>query len=300
MLMPLFTLSLALLACKDGTKASPVSVDDSCRTFDFGDETASEDQRAGLERANCYRGALGLDAMELGPALDIAAQNHAEYMDSNAEITHEEDRDAEGYTGQWPWDRAENAGYDWVSGAISEVVSYGYGPDGAVDGWMNTVYHRIPFTSPEVIVTGFGQEKRYSSMTFVTPYPYSEDVAVLYPVDGQVDVPTRFNSDEEVPDPAPDATDVGPPITVTVGSTTAPGTDQNPFVLVLREASLSGPDGDVELIELVPDDDPYLLQAIALVPVEPLAADSDYEVEVKITWSGGQETINSTFHTVAD
>lgn len=300
MTKPLLPLPLLLLACNDGSKASPVSVDDSCRTFSFGDDSASQDQRDGLERANCYRGAMGLDAMELGPALDLAAQHHAEYMDTNGVITHEEDRDAEGYTGQWPWDRAESAGYDWKTGAISEVVSYGYGPDGAVDGWMNSVYHRIPFTSPEVIVTGFGQEKRYSSMTFVTPYPYAEDSAVLYPVDGQIDVPTRFNSDEEVPDPAPDDTYVGPPITVTVGATSTPGTSQNPFVLVLREASLSGPDGDVELIELVPDDDPYLLQAVALVPVEPLAPGSDYEVEVKITWSGGQETINSTFRTAEE
>lgn len=292
---------LTLLACNGGgSKVPPVSVDESCRTLDFGDDGASDDQRAGLERSNCYRGALGLDSMTLNPALDIAAQNHAEYMASNAEITHEEDRDGEGYTGQWPWDRAEAAGYDWTTGAISEVVSYGYGPEGAVDGWMNSVYHRIPFTSPEVIETGFGQLDRYASMTFVTPYPYSEAAAVLYPVNGQVDVPTRFNSDEEAPDPAPDAGYVGPPITVTVGASTAPGTDQNPFVLVLRSASLVGPDGDVDFIELVPDDDPYLLQAVALVPTEPLAPDSDYEVEIKITWAGNEETLTGIFHTVAE
>ena len=179
-------------------------------------------------------------------------------------------------------------------------MSYGYGPEGAVDGWMNSVYHRLPFTSPEVIETGFGQEDRYASMTFVTPYPYTADAAVLYPVDGQQDVPVRFNSDEEVPDPAPDQGYVGPPITVTVGATTTPGTDQNPFVLVLRSAALTGPDGDVELIELVPDDDASLFNAVALIPVEPLTGDSDYSVEVKVTWAGNEETLTGTFHTLAE
>lgn len=292
---------LLMLACNGGgSKATPVWVDESCRTLDIGDDGASDDQRAGLERANCYRGALGLDNLTLHPALNIAAQQHAEYMANNAELTHEEDRDAEGYTGQWPWDRAEAAGYDWVTGSISEVVSYGYGPEGAVDGWMNSVYHRIPFTSPEVIETGFGLQDRYASMTFVSPFPYAEDSAVLYPADGQQDVPLRFDSDTEVPDPAPDAGTVGSPITVTVGASTAPGTDQNPFVLVLRSASLSGPDGDVELIELVPDDDAGLFNTVALLPAEPLTADSDYTVEAKITWAGNEETVTGTFHTIAD
>lgn len=295
-------LLLALIACGEkGSDAPPVSVDESCRTLDFGYTDPSDDAMAALERTNCYRRVMGLAEAVLEPSLDIAAQNHAEYMALNGELSHEEDRDAEGYTGQWVWDRAENAGYDWPNNTLmSEVVSFGYGPAAAVDGWMNSVYHRIPFTSPEIRETGFGQQDRYSSMAFVTGYTLDEGQAVLYPVDGQYDVPLRFNSDEEVPDPAPDASYVGPPITVTVGGTTAPGTDTNPFVLVLRGASLSGPSGEVELITLTPDTDPYLYQAVALLPAEPLEPGATYEVEVEVSWAGGEDTLYAAFETVSE
>lgn len=290
-------LILALIGCgRDRDRASPVSVEDACETLEYGYDTPSDDARAALERTNCYRNLLGVNRAVLQPHLDVAAQSHAEYMVANQELTHEEDRDADGYAGEWVWDRAENAGYDWPANTImGEVVSFGYGPEGAVDGWMNSVYHRIPFTVPELVETGFGQEERYSAMTFVYPYLYEGIDAVIYPVDGQVDVPARFNSDEEWPDPAPDQSFVGPPITVTVGSTGAPGADTNPYVLVLRSARLEGPDGEVDLLTLTPDDDPYLFQAVALVPSEPLEPGAEYEVEV--SWQGGEETLFAAFTT---
>ena len=293
---------LALYACGgDGTKASPVSVDDMCKTFDYGDDDASDDAKAGLERTNCYRRLMGLDAAELEPHLDIAAQKHAEYMATNNTLTHEEDKDADGYTGESVWDRADTAGYDLAyTTVMSHVVSQGYGPEAAVDGWMNSVYHRIPFTVPNVAGTGFGQQDRYSSMAFVTDYTSESAAAVLYPVDGQIDVPPSFNSDFEEPDPAPGASYVGPPITVTVSSKTAPGSDTNPFVLELVDASLSGPDGDVELITLTPDTDEYVFQAIALVPSETLQPDADYDVSVDVTWTGGEQTLSATFHTASE
>ncbi len=300
-MIPMILALSALIGCGGPEKADPVSVDESCKTLDFGYDDPSEDARLGLERTNCYRNLMGLGLAVLEPSLDISAQNHAEYMATNQTLTHEEDRDAEGYTGDQVWDRAEGAGYDWPNNTLmSEVVSFGYGPEAAVDGWVNSVYHRIPFTAPEIVETGFGQDGRYSSMSFVTEYTVDDSKAVLYPVNGQIDVPARFNSDEEIPDPAPDQGYVGPPITVTVTGSTDPGTDTNPYVLVLRSASLTGPDGEVELITLTPDDDPYLFQAIALIPAEPLQAGAEYEVEVDVTWSDGEESLYAAFQTASD
>lgn len=296
--MSLIFALLALVGCGGRDKATPVSVDDSCRTLDYGYDNPSEDARAGLDRTNCYRVLMGLSRPELEPSLDLASQHHAEYMAANDLITHEESRSDEGYTGQWVWDRAEQAGYDWPNNTLmSEVVSFGYGPGAAVDGWMNSVYHRIPFSTPDIVNVGFGQDDRYSAMAFVTEFQSDEPKAVLYPVDGQFDVPARFNSDEEVPDPAPDASYVGPPITVTVSAGSAPGTDSNPYVLVLRDAKLTGPDGEVELIELTPDNDPYMYYAIALIPAEPLQEGAEYEVEVDVTWVDGDETLYAAFQT---
>ena len=292
---------LLLLACNGGSKAPPVSVNDSCVAASFGYDDPSDDAKAGLDRTNCYRAIMGLASAQLEPHLDVASQNHAEYMATNGVITHQEDDDLDDYSGEWVWDRAENAGYEWPNGTVMmETVSVGYGPEAAVDGWVNSVYHRLPFTSPELVETGFGQEDRYSSMTFVAPFPYTKATSVLYPVDGQVDVPTAFNSDQEVPDPAPDATYVGPPITVSVGATSMPGTDQNPFNLQLSEASLEGPDGEVGLITLLPDDDPNLLYGLALIPEEPLSPDSEYTLKIAYTWAGGDEDLETTFTTGAE
>ncbi len=299
--MTLLLALLTLLACEGRDKAPPVTLEDGCKTLDFGYDDPSDDAREGLERTNCYRGLLGLGAAELQPALDIASQSHAEYMATNGLLTHQQDSRDEGYTGEWVWDRAERAGYDWPANTLmSEVVSVGYGPSGAVDGWVNSVYHRIPFVTPDIREVGFGQQDRYSSMAFVSDFTTDAPQAVIYPVDGQIDVPLRFNSDEEYPDPAPDQGYVGPPITVTVSASGAPGSDTNPYVLVLREASLVGPDGALDFIELTPDNDASMFNTIALVPTEPLQPETEYEVEIQVTWNDGEETLFAAFQTVAE
>lgn len=267
-------------------------------TSDKGDTGSSADAEAGLAQANVYRALLGLSDFSLDSTLNDAAQAHADYMSTNNTITHQESSSDDGYTGEWAWDRAEAAGYDWPAGtAISEVVSSGYSPAGAVDGWMNSVYHRIPFTTPGVPATGFGQAGTYSSMTLVLSVPDVENVAVLYPADGQTDVPASFNSDEEFPDPAPGTNRVGPPISVTVGDTSIGRDAANPYSLSLESASLSGPDGDVELLTADPDSDDQLFNTVMVLPTEPLKAGAVYGVAVTVSWSGGDQTLSGTFTT---
>lgn len=296
---------LALFAgCKDNkSDATPLSVDDACPSIDdYGYDDASDDAKAGFDRAACYRALMGLNVAELDARLDDSAQTHAEYMQSQGTLTHQQtDAGDPSYTGEWVWDRADAAGYAFTAGmSMAEALSWGTEPAGSVDGWMNSVYHRVPFTLPEWTAVGFGQAGSYSAMTFVSPYPNSEDMAVIYPIDGQIDVPAAFNSDEEWPDPAPDAGRVGPPITVTVGSSDANNSYTNPFDLQLVSASLTGPDGELSLIELVPDEDDYLGYAVALVPEAPLEIETEYTAEVHVTWLGGEETLTATFTTGAD
>jgi len=294
---------LLLLAClEEPEEVSTVTLEDACGTSEYGDDNASSAAKAALDRTNCYRNLLGLNPGLLDPALDEAAQSHADYMSRNNTVTHQQIAGTGGFTGEWVWDRFEAAGYPIQNGnSWGEVVAYGYeDPADAIDGWVETVYHRIPYTTPDWRELGYGQSGLYSAMGFVTRYPAQQSSAVLYPVQGQLDVPPTFQSDEEWPDPAPDHSLVGMPITVSVGAEDATNSQQNPYQLVLNEASLSGPDGDLEFLALEPDNDSWLFNTIALVPVEPLQPGSRYEGMLDISWIGGDALLTVDFTTAQE
>ena len=122
-------------------------------------------------------------------------------------------------------------------------------------------------------------------------------MALLYPADGQTGVPTTFNSDIEYPDPAPDQGNVGPPITVTVGEATMDGPDHNPHDLHLVSASLVGPDGELDLLTLEPEEDEWISFTVAAVPIAPLMPATEYEMEMVVFFGGEEETLSGTFTT---
>ncbi len=292
--------ALFLAACggADADMVDTVLLEEACGTEDYGYDSPSADAIEALERANCYRNLMALSQGMLDPSLDQAAQAHADYMAVNGVLTHQESASGEGYTGEWHWDRATAAGYGCSGCAIMEVVAHNLGPAAAVDTWVNSVYHRVPFTMPVWDDAGFGLSGAYSSMTMVAPYPASEERAVIYPVHGQLDVPTTFDSDSESPDPVPSKALVGVPITVTVASATA-NSSSNPYSISLLSSSLTGPDGDVDTITLEPASDSSLVFMVAMVPSAPLAPDATYEAELEISWAGGSQQLLSVFTTAA-
>ena len=287
-----------VVGCSSGEKGdfTPLSCTD-----DVGDDGASDDQRVGLDAANCYRNLMGLEAGVLGSQVNTATQSHAEYMSGAGKISHQQSQGRAGYTGEWVWDRIAAEGRPIVGGEmVSEVVSSGYGPAEAVDGWMQTVYHRMPFTLPLWVEVGFGQSGKYSSMTFVSEFPDGPRQGIIYPVDGQSDVPPSFQSDWEWPDPAPDHGEVGMPITVTVADETMGTDDQDPYDTRLIYATLMDEAG-TELEVLLGDagDDEYLYQMAMMIPVEPLTPGAAYVATMIVSWMGEEETFTSTFTTAS-
>jgi len=293
-----YTIFLLLLTIGCGTDDKLEDVTLLC-TDDLGYETPPPDSARGLDRANCYRTAMGLEPGVLSRALDEASQAHAEYMNGANTMTHQELPIRGGFTGEWVWDRVESVGYDCCIGRmVSEVVSYGYDPAGAVDGWVQSVYHRAPFTMPHWTEVGFGQSGDYSSMTFITPYPGHARLAVIYPYDGQVDVPPTFNSDWESPDPAPGLGVVGTPITVTVADTEVVWDEFNPYDLRLIEASLTGPGGEqVDVLLSDPGDDEALSHMAVMLPTAPLQSGAEYSAVMTVQWADEQETFTAVFST---
>ena len=115
-----------------------------------------------LARSNEHRAMMGLAPGSLHPLLNQASQSHADYMACHAVISHQEDAANDGYTGEWVWDRIESAGYALEGGqSWSEVIADGYSATEAIDGWVDSVYHRIPFTMPYWLDVGFGLTDHY-------------------------------------------------------------------------------------------------------------------------------------------
>ncbi len=279
-----------------------ISVDDACGTDEHGYDTPSQAATVALERTNCYRNLMGLSPTTLEPRLDDAAQAHADYMLLHETLSHTETAGMESYTGDHVWDRMETAGYPLQGGnSWSEVISRGYSPSGAIDTWMETVYHRESFTLETWRGCGFGQAGEYSSMAQVMGYPDDVRQAVIFPVDGQIEVPTSFDSDSESPDPAPDHGVVGYPVTVTVTHNEVIRDDNNTYGLTLDDATLLGPDGaQVDVLILTPENDEGLASMVALVPTSPLEPGATYEAEITVTWASETESVRAVFTTSED
>ena len=290
------TASLVLcgaMACTNGKQ------DGMCSETSVDSDEASSAAMEAIERTNWYRSMMEIEAGTLDPVLNKASQAHADYMACHETISHQQDGDEDGFSGEWVWDRMEAAGYPMEAGHLwSEVIAEGYSATEAIDGWVASVYHRIPFTQPYWIEAGFGLTDRYGAMAIVTPYPDGPRSGVIYPVDGQTDVPIDFNSDWEIPDPDPVRGVVGHPITVTVSAETTSGGIEDPYGLRLLEAVLSGPSGaEITVVAVDPSDDPNLFTMAAMWSVEPLEPSTEYDAVMTVEWDGGQETYVTTFTT---
>ena len=281
-----------------GSGTSVFTVEEACETSDYGYGSPTPDAKEGLARTNCFRNLMGLEPAVLHPILDAASQAHSDYMQDNDILSHSEESSKPGYTGDAVWDRIESAGYPLEGGrSWAEIISWGYSAADAVDGWVQTVYHRIPFTTPYIVEVGFGQTGSYSSMTFVSPYPNGERTAVVYPIDGQRDVPIDFDSDSEWPDPAPSHGVVGYPVTVTVSSNSAAG-GNNDYGLYLLDATLVDSNGTtVDCIVADPSEDEWLGNTAFMLPKAPLSRNTTYTATMVVEWGGVEETLTARFTT---
>ncbi len=234
-----------------------------------------------LEQVNRYRAAAGLTAIAYDPALGAAAQAHAEYLAANpdqwARDVHGEVPDAPGFTGRRPADRAARHGY---RGGAGEIIHFAGPAEKAVDGWMETLYHRLPLISPNTAEMGYGtgmsRDGRYVNVLNYGVAPADGPQEVAWPHPGQTDVPTGWDG-REVPDPFrlhPGASGpVGYTITLTFGGQVRS--------LQLTEATLRGPEGEAAALLFDPVTDDRLTDTVALIPAEPLLPHSRYTVQMR-------------------
>jgi uncharacterized protein YkwD len=107
-----------------------------------------------LARVNSLRKAAGLSTVRLDSELSGGCQAHARYLALNAKhasgqgmAVHREDDTLAGATPE---------GARAAKGAVIAVV---LDPVTCVDGWMSTLYHRIPMLAPNLERIGFGHAR---------------------------------------------------------------------------------------------------------------------------------------------
>ncbi len=210
-----------------GSDGGPTGTDGGGGRIDAGPGTCpappggvSDDARAAIGRENEVRLAMGVPCATMIVEINAAAQNHCDYYEANRGNAscvgnpHAEVAGCTGFTGASFADRMRAAGYTGAP-AMEDMHFIGDGA-GAVQGWIDSVWHRTPVLSPWIRHVGYGATSGCDTMDFGSGDPTPATTVAVYPYPGQTGVPTSFDGRREGPmPPTPDTGwPSGYPITV--------------------------------------------------------------------------------------
>jgi len=257
-------------------RAAPVDVDAMLR---------AHAERA-LAQVNAVRARAGLPPVKLDDRLDAAAAAHSYYWLFNQARPsqkglgiHTETPGTPGFSGATVYERGTQFG--WHDGPMGEDITHRGGPEAAVSDWVDSVYHRFPILRPDLRVIGYADAAMaglpIEDMEFGFAPSGVNARPVVYPADGQADVPASFD-DNELPDPVPTGGPrvTGYPITVTF--------DRYSSVQV-SSFTLSGPSGPVGYVFTLPPGDSTENSA-SLLPGAPLQVGARYTAHIVATVDG--------------
>lgn len=246
---------------------------------------------------NMVRNKIGLHSLYINQKLNIAAEKHAQYLLSNDIASHEELANMKNFYGQWPIDRAQNAGY--TSGYEGQNIEFNIGEvltlsqedtSKSLDSLMRAIYHRFIMLEPSYNEIGLssltmGSKSTLSMLLGVkSPTGQLPEIKLSYYPYNNSYVPTSFRPEEEIPNPVPEKQMVGYPISV-----------QLPlgYPLNITEFNMQE-DNSGEKIEgkfLTFKNDPHVKDnQFAFIPWEPLKENQKYNINIKGNTKGA--TIN--------
>ncbi len=183
------------------------------RTPPASPDGASQVQVQASDWLDALRAQVGVGPVPGHAALHQAAQAHAEfytlhagqYQASGLSPHNENASFGAGFTGATVGQRLAAAGY--ASGAASEVMAFTGSVPGAMQGWLDTVYHRLPMLDPTSFEMGFGLANSGGAQAEVMDVSAvqgsSADPIVVYPWPGQTGVPAGWSGNEGPQPPAP-------------------------------------------------------------------------------------------------
>jgi uncharacterized protein YkwD len=257
---------------------------------------AADQDATALEKLNAARTAAGLGAVALDPALSKGCLAHARYLSQNFEQMSKQGQATNDEVPAMP-------GFSEEGKAAARAAFSGYDqrdPAGVIDGWLATVFIRPLLLDPDLKRVGWGQagdkRKGWFGVLDVSRGKGST-AAVIYPADGQKDVPLAYPG-TELPDPIPQATQkrAGYPVTVTF-----PRDAAVEDVTARLSTAAGGKDEDVPAWVSTPQkpaqDRGYQRNTVCLIAKEPLQAETTYTVSVKARVAGRTWSYDGTFTT---
>lgn len=288
-IFPLLLASLILTACGGGgdDKSSVTTSTNAAASIspqDIGVPAATGNTATdGLNWFNFRRRQLGLQVLSRSSVIDTAALGHSIYQRDNDTITHEQIEGKMPFTGRTAGDRLRRAGYTIpVNGfAYGEVISATTDTSGfnAAEDLIAAIYHRFVIFEPLFKEAGVGAAGRSGGLTYFTTNftaigltgGLAQGNIVQYPVADQTRVPRNFFSDNESPDPVPNANEVGYPVSVHANITD---------ILEVQTFTITPRGGNPLPVRLLRKaDDVHTPESVAaIVPLSPLAENTVYDV----------------------
>jgi hypothetical protein len=251
---------------------------------------------------NDIRRSVSLDLLEESSELEVSALSHASYLLANNLYTHTQDNTLSQYLGTTPLQRARRSGYK--SGAVLENIYAGdVSGKEAIDILMSDIYHRFAFLTPDASKIGIAER-------FLEAYDYKRvhvfeigldndslksarpDI-IFWPYDGAVDIMPVFY--EEAPDPLPECSVSGYPVSVEFDPTIYKDIEVDSFVLL----DMFGDSLPAVLLDSRSDPNrifsPY---QYALMPLERLSWGGYYQAKIAFHDGSGRSYQKSWyFHT---
>jgi uncharacterized protein YkwD len=242
----------------------------------------SKEQDEGLQAINDYRIVNQLPEVKFHPALNAAAQKHAQYLAlNNVGATdaslHDEISSKPGYIGKSLKERGEYVGY--TKGIAEDVAFTTNSLTEAVDDLFLAPYHRIPFLNPNVTEVGVFREGNYHVIVFGIEKVMDSQL-IVSPAEGDAYVPIIFEGNE-IPDPIRLHRSLSYPVGYPImASVTGPDI----LKVSLTQAELLDDKGNkVKLLHNHQGNDEHLDTDVILLPATPLLPDTAYQAYIKVT-----------------
>jgi hypothetical protein len=263
--------------------------------------TAADHQKEAAQIFAKIRGLIGHFAVPQDSGINAAAQAHADYYALHAMSynqaglsAHQQNAEwTEGFVGVNVGDRLTHFGVS-LGGGWSEVMAFSGTVQGSFDGWMETLYHRIPLVHPNTAVWGYGLALSGADAEVLDSIYGSAESSDpgRWPVPWATDVYRSWGGWEspQPPLPSDEVYPSGPIITITFANGTAPE--------VFLSAELTGPDGVAVPIQIqTPQNDSWLKTTWAVYSYDPLQFSSTYTVTFRGKRGGTDYTDSWSFTT---
>ncbi len=257
------------------------------------EETLSQKQipTDGVAYLNILRQKVSLAPLIRQDALEQSAYAHAAYLLANDLYTHSEERRFTGFSGVTPMQRAIRSGYQ--SGSVLENIYAGdVDATDSIDILFSDIYHRFAFLHFAIRDIGVADLSdpgyRYRRVhTYEMGIPANPAAAqrsaspeiVVWPYENAEDILPVFY--EEEPDPLPECSVSGYPISVQF----APDTREGVMLQSLKLYDAEGKEVEDTVILDAQSDPNRLFQTgtYALMPMKRLEWGSRYRVEMRYT-----------------